>query len=159
METTKQKPAPQEKQPGGIMGDFHRLQTNGTATVAEIREFLAQTKGKSPQEVMGLVAGSNLVWSTLIATAAILVGMALLTAGPYAVGKLYPEAKPEGPAKPAPAAAEAPQPAETAAADQPKTNKDKALSAMNMDEAKPSDPTKNPLENNKELENLLDKID
>lgn len=157
-ETTKQKSPSTEKTPPGIVGDFHRLKTNGAATVAEIREFLAQTKGRSPQEVMGMVAGSNLIWSTLIATAATLVFMALFTVGPYAVGKLLPEKKVAAPAKPAPAKTPEPAPVESTAADKPvKTDKDKAISAMQMDEAKNADPNKNPLEDSKELEDLLNK--
>ena len=160
METTKEQSAA-EKIPGGVVGDFHRLKVNGAATVAELRDFLAQTRGKSPQEVLGMVAGSNLVWSTLLATVITVVLMAAFTAGPYYLSKGSPQKPPVAPAAAAVKPAEVKpveKPVETAVADKPaKTNKDQALKALEMDEAKISDPKKNPLEGSKELESLLDK--
>ena len=160
METSKTKAA-SDKPPAGIVGDIHRLKTNGAATVAEIREFLATTRGKSPQEVMGMVAGSNLIWSTLIASAATAVFMFVFTAGPYAVGKMFPapQVAPPVAAAPAPAKVEEPKTPDAALAEKPKSTKDQAIRAMEMDEAKAADPKKNPLENNKELDSLLDKLD
>ena len=53
------------------------------AATAELREFLAQMRGKSPSEMLGAIASSNLVQSTLIATAAITATIVILTVIPF----------------------------------------------------------------------------
>ena len=161
--------------PFGIGRDLDRLKTGGAATAAELREFLGQMRGKRPQEVLGLVAGSGLAKSMLTATLGCLVLMAALTVIPYFLYHRGP--KPAAKAAPKAAAAQA-VPAKTAAAqpDAPKTDQaaktakapapestsappahvERAIKAMGMDETKLADPKKNPLE--KSLDKLLDKI-
>lgn len=50
-------------------GEFSRLSVNARETKEELQEFLGSMRGKSPQEVLGLVAASGLtqgiLWSTL----------------------------------------------------------------------------------------------
>ncbi|MFP6900158.1 MAG: hypothetical protein VCA36_04400, partial [Opitutales bacterium] len=67
--------------------DLERMGKNSQAVVGELREFLATLKGKSPKEMMGSVAESNLIQSTLIATGIIFVLLVTLTAIPYALKK------------------------------------------------------------------------
>ena len=43
----------------GIARDLQQLKTHSAASVAELREFLAQMRGRRPQEVLGLVAGQS----------------------------------------------------------------------------------------------------
>ena len=40
--------------------DLRELKTNSSATVQELQEFLSQLRGKSPQEMLGVVASSQL---------------------------------------------------------------------------------------------------
>lgn len=66
---------------GPPAGRIARIKHDGAASAAELREFLRSVKGKSPQEVMGAMAQSSLVQSTVIATAAIcmiLVGASVI---------------------------------------------------------------------------------
>ena len=57
----------------GAMQDYQSLRENTTASVGELREFLGRLKGRSPQEVMGIVAQSSLVRGISIATAGTLI--------------------------------------------------------------------------------------
>ena len=59
------------------------------AATAELREFLAQMRGKSPKEMLGAIANSNLVQSTLIATAAVTAALVVLTIVPFGVDKIF----------------------------------------------------------------------
>lgn len=156
-------------------GEFRRLKESSAFTVDELREFLAKMRGKSPQEVLGLVASSDLLRATVQATIGCIVLLALMTVGPY---YLYSGAKPAKDVgqKPQPTAAQpaaaATPPAATAetekkpdvgstanaAATNPnQPNLEKAAKKMGMDETKVTDPKKNPLENN--LDKLLDKLE
>src|SRR5688572_7177489 len=95
--------------------DLKHLQENGSASAAEMAEFLAHLRGRRPQEVLGIVAQSGLTRGITIATIWTLVFMAVFTAGPYFWSKKSPaEAKPI--AKQAPAAT---KPAEAAPVEQP----------------------------------------
>ena len=66
--------------------DLRQLKTNSAATVAELKAFLKQLQGKSPQEMLGIVAGSQLVRAIGISTALVAVTMVVFTAIPYARG-------------------------------------------------------------------------
>ncbi len=56
--------------PRGLRRDMRQVRTHGSATMQELREFLANMKGKRPQEVLGMIAQSSLIqgmfWSTVI---------------------------------------------------------------------------------------------
>lgn len=102
--------------PLGVGRDLARLRSESAATAAELREFLGQMRGKRPQDVLGLVAGSGLARAMLIATLGCVVLMAALTVIPYF---LYhrgapPAAQPAAKTVPAKAAAKT-APAETTA--------------------------------------------
>ncbi len=73
-----------------VIRDFKQLQESGGASVAELREFLRTMKGKSPQEMLGTVAQSNLVRSTTISA----VGCALLLVALTGMGLGYKAAFP-----------------------------------------------------------------
>lgn len=55
--------------------DVRKLKASGAATADELNQWLAKMRGKSPKEVLGLVASSSLVKSFVLATflAAILI--------------------------------------------------------------------------------------
>ena len=63
--------------------DLKQLGKNSKAVVGELREFLANLQGKSPKEMMGAVAESNLVQSLLISTLAMAILIFALSAIPY----------------------------------------------------------------------------
>ncbi len=65
--------------------DLKRMSKNSQAVVGELREFLANMKGKSPKEMMGSVAESNLFQSMFLATGIMAVLLVAFTAIPYAL--------------------------------------------------------------------------
>lgn len=154
---------------GGIVRDLRRLKSDGSASVAELREFLKDVKGKSPQEMLGLVAKSGLTRSITLATFLFAVLLAALTLIPY--GMQAREAKsPETPSAQEPAAEttaaqavdEAPKPDTAATTPAEETNgvpsdPEHALEVLGIGETRAADPDKNPLED--KLNNLLDGVE
>ena len=136
--------------------DLHRARENAFASTAELREFVHNLKGKSPQEVLGAVANSGLAQGVGLATVGTIILMAVFTVGPYFLyGKPAPPApKKEAAAVAEPAAATA-QTTEKAAA--PSTdasaNAQRTLDKMGESETKTADPKVNPLD---DLDDLLD---
>ena len=153
----------------GVSRDLRRLKVNASASLGELREFLAQTRGRSPQEVLGMVAGNTLVrcigWAALGAAILLVVG----TIGPYLVwGPATTRPAKARPPAAAPAAPQAQAPAQKAtpvsvspgasATDQPSPeDAKKAMKVMGLGETKTADPKNNPME--KKLDNLLDKLE
>ena len=70
----------QQQQPPG---ELQALRANSQATVAELRQFLSELKGRSPQDVMGTVAESSLVRSIVTACLGCMVVLVVFTAGPW----------------------------------------------------------------------------
>jgi hypothetical protein len=163
----------------GIVRDLTQLKTHGSASVAELREFLAQTRGRGPQEVLGMLAGSHLLRNVALATVAALAIFVVGTIIPWWMGLASPDnqssAKTPAAAKTAASApveakqggkspAEQPVPHKPAAPTVPAaeakvhpSDADKAVKVMGLGETKVADPKKNPLE--KGLDNLLDKLE
>ena len=83
MDNTKRHLSEQKPGSAGVAGDLRRLKSDGVASAAELREFLGNLKGRSPEDVMGAVAQSNLVRSIGLATVGCLGLMAVLTIIPY----------------------------------------------------------------------------
>ena len=147
----------------GPLNDLRSVHSNGAVSLGELREFLGTLHGKSPQEVIGIVSTSLLVQSMLIAVAGTLAILLVFTLGPYLV---YgpPQAR-QAAKKPAAPAAPS-QPAAAASAVAPTTGTDgtsqpdaeAAAKVLGIDEAKPADPTRNPLDN-PSLDKLLDGVD
>lgn len=139
--------------------DMENLKQNGAASLDELKTFLGGLKGRSPQEVVGIVSTSLLVQSMVVSTLATLGILAVFTVGPYLV--YGPPKEKKTAAVPPPAAAPANAPA-AATADTGKAgeltteDKSKALQKMGIDETKTADPNQNPLEKN--LDNLLDNV-
>jgi hypothetical protein len=149
--------------------ELHALKQNGSASVEELREFLAKLKGRSPQEVIGIVSSSLLIQSLTLATVGTLALIAVMTVVPYMLW---------GPLKSGPQVAKTPAaaPAESSSSEtakspsSEKTNASgaetakatseaepdpaKAAKVLGIEETKTADPTKNPLESN--LDKLLD---
>ena len=97
-------------QPRGVFKDVKRLQTDGNASVEELREFLAELKGKSPQEMLGIVAESGLVKGMVTATVGMVAVLFVFTIGPWAYNELAGEpVQPQAAVPPAAAQNPAPQ--------------------------------------------------
>lgn len=56
------------------------------ATADELRAFIAQSRGKSPQEVLGMIAQSGLARSIALAAALVFGLLVIMTILPYALG-------------------------------------------------------------------------
>lgn len=150
----------------GLRGDMYRAHDGAIATTAELREFVRNLRGKSPQEVLGAVANSGLAQGVALATFGTVVLMAVFTIVPYYVygGKAAAAAalaaKKEAAAKAEAAAAaeEAAKADATASKAKPaakdaSSNAQQTLEKMGESETKQADPKVNPLDN---LDDLLE---
>ena len=148
----------QPQQPmASTKSDLRNLRDNSSATVAELKAFLKQLQGKSPQEMLGIVAGSQLIRAIGVATVLVLVAGLIFTAIPYARGagkekENAAQQNPEGPTaaepaipKPTPAAPTPNNPAPNTPAN-PLTPTTPNLSNLGVTEEKKAPPNENPLE-------------
>ena len=171
MDTPKQSPEATETSSIGIVRDVRQLRGHGEATAAELREFLAQTRGRSPQEVLGVVAGSRLTRSIALATVGTVFVLAVGTIVPWLLDRATSAG--ESPAKaavadtaataktdPAEATPRAPAPvaseADLANPQPSPADAEKAVEAMGLGDTKTADPKSNPLEDT--LDNLLNNL-
>lgn len=160
MDRTREQAEPQITPAKGLKGDIERLKTNSVATAAELRAFVAGLKGRSPQEVMGLVTETGLFKGVAQATVGCVVLIAALTVLPWAFADEKPEKSSETAATAAtqePAASGSETPAATGtetAATSGKVDPAAAVKAMGEDEVKPADAATDPLDNT--LNNLLE---
>lgn len=161
MENTKEQVEHIQPKKSGPARDIDNLKKGTTATVEELREFVAGLKGRSPQEVLGIVASNGLTKGIIHATfgwALLLVSLTLLD---------YSLASDEDPQTDKQANAQKQEADDAKAADNADStktakvddtqnsveqNQAKAANAMGIDKVK--DPDANPLDN--QLNNLLD---
>lgn len=144
------------------LGEFRNLKDNGSASLVELKEFLSTLRGRSPQEVIGIVKTSLLIQSLVFATVGTVAFLFVFTVAPYMIWGPQVAQKPKKPTATAAAQpAAAPAPAADAAKAQVKTegapagvDAAKAAKAMGMDEAKAADLKTNPLD--KDTDKLLD---
>jgi len=121
--------------------DLRELRSHSRATVAELQAFLRELKGRSPQEMLGLVAGSQLVRSIGLSSAIVAGVILIFTAIPYFFATEKPAvAAPTPP--PALTAPEAP-PAEV----KPEVPAADPLSNLGVGGEIAAPPDQNPLEN------------
>lgn len=74
--------ADSKKQPSesqGVLGQMSRLKHHSNASADELRQFIQSMKGKSPQQVLGLIAQSDLIRSTAMAAVFFVILLAVLT--------------------------------------------------------------------------------
>ncbi len=153
----------------GIAADMKRLKSDTASTAEEVREFIANLKGRSPQEVLGAVSESGLVQATIQATFGCLIVLVACTVVPWALKSDEPAVAAATDSTTTAAtdasddAADDP-PSETASADAPSGNNApgssdaaRAAAAMKIDETVVTDPKSNPLDGN--LDKLLDGLD
>ena len=63
--------------------ELRNLRNNSQATVAELKAFLGELKGRSPQEMLGMVAGNQLFRATVHALVLIAALLVIFTVIPY----------------------------------------------------------------------------
>jgi hypothetical protein len=63
--------------------ELRNLRNNSQATVAELKAFLGELKGRSPQEMLGMVAGNQLFRATIHALVLITAVLVIFTVIPY----------------------------------------------------------------------------
>jgi hypothetical protein len=122
--------------------DLRELKGNSRATVQELQAFLRELKGKSPQEMLGVVSSSQLARSLILSTGLVAGGILLFTAIPFFLG---------GKQAPAPVSTNTPAPpvaAPAAVAEVPQAPpKPDAPSTLGVGDELTAPPNKNPLEN------------
>ena len=170
MDKTKHSPEQPETSGSGIARDVRQVRAHSQATAAELREFLAETRGRSPQEVLGMVAGSSLVRSIALAAVGTVLVLAVGTIVPWLTSGETSDGKPS--ANAAAAVPEETTPADepgstmkardpsTAGAANPKpspADAKKAVDVMGLGDTKAADPKSNPLEKN--VDKLLDGLE
>lgn len=131
--------------------DLRKLSRNASASAVELREFLAQMRGKSPREMLGTVATSNLGKSLLQAVGGVVGAIILFTLIPFAFNKTAPSDKPAAspqelvPSSPAAASASKQStPAEPPL--DPDAKPGKALDKLGIGESREAPLSVNPLE-------------
>ena len=132
--------------------DLRVLKSNSTATVQELQEFLRELRGKSPQEMLGVVASSQLIRATILSVVLVTAAIFALTAIPYFFGD-EPAPEPIATVTPAAAAAVAPVAAAKVASDETPG----PLSPLGVNESLPAAPNSNPLED--KAENFLQDLE
>ncbi|MDF1713960.1 MAG: hypothetical protein P1U90_17120 [Akkermansiaceae bacterium] len=126
--------------------DLRELKANSSATVQELQEFLRDLKGKSPQEMLGAVASSQLFQATLLSIILVIIAIFTLTAIPYFLGdQTTPD--PGSPIVTAPVSS-APAPREPETSPQAKPKDGEALAPLGVNEKKTAPANVNPLEDN-----------
>jgi len=129
--------------------DLRELNTNSKATVAELKSFLRELKGRTPQEMLGVVAASQLIRALATSTLLVGVGILIFTAVPFFLsgGEEATAATPESeavtpdasPPPPPEASPTTPAPIEATPGD--------PLSKLGVGEEKAAPANVNPLEN------------
>ncbi len=155
---------------GGVANDLHKLRQNGSASAAELREFLSSIQGKSPQEALGAFTSSGLVQALFLSTIGFVVLIGVFTVVPYLMSE--PAEAASKPAKSKAASTPAAQPktatddaTETAtttpdaSVDKPPANPsasqpdlNNAARVLGIDETKGTDPAEAP-----DLDSILDR--
>lgn len=144
--------------------DMERLGKNSQAVVGELREFLANLKGKSPKEMMGAVAESHLGKSLVSATVFMAVLLFVLSAVPFYLKqnqeaeKLARDETPSGSLSTEQEKESEYVPEESGSGEKPvATPEQSTADALGIGEQKVADPDSNPLDSSGE--DLLDGLD
>lgn len=165
MDSTRQHLEQQQARGTGLAQEFRQLSQDGSASAAELQDFLGQLKGRSPEEVMGAVAQSGLIQSTVMATLGCVALLVVCTIVPYALSDSSSEVQEASAAVNAAVTNDADvkiDATEAAATGDVATSSgepdvERAAEAMGIGGAVEADPNKNPLDS--KLDKLLDGIE
>ncbi len=132
----------QTKPMASLSRDIRNLQSNTSSTTAEVRTFLAEMQGKSPREMLGVIAQSDLVSSLLVSTAIICFLLVAFTGLAFAMGndEAQPTAASTGSAPANQPAQENSGKAPTTGTTDNSTPAEKAAKALKVDQEKKGDP-------------------
>lgn len=151
-----QQPDPNAPTSGrGMHRDIKSVQVNSAAVGTEIGDFLEQMRGRSPQEMLGLVAQSDLIRSTIVATVGCVVLILALTIIPHVLREEAPakaDVKAETPATQTPPdVAKTPDPVAVGKTDTGNTktgdNPDKVAKTLGIGDVKTGSPDLDPFKN------------
>jgi cell envelope opacity-associated protein A len=131
--------------------ELRNLRNNSQATVAELKAFLGELKGRSPQEMLGMVASNQLFRATIHALILIGALIAVFTVVPY-LTRDEPAIVVPKTAETSPTPAPAETPAESATPTQPDT-----VEKLGIGEEKQAPPDVNPLDSG--IDNFLDELE
>jgi hypothetical protein len=130
---------------------MRQLRQHSQATVAELKTFLAEMKGRSPQEMLGMVSGHPLV-RAMVQSAALLLAILLgCTAVPYWTRDQATPPPPTVESAPPPAA---PEPVDADPTPEPPPE---AAEILGVGEEKQAPPKVNPLDT--DTGNFLDDLE
>lgn len=152
----------------GLGGELRNMRENGQASAEELRSFLKSVQGRSPQEVLGVVAQSGLASSILFSTIGCVVLLVVFSVIPYQLEKLSANEASAKPTKKEAAETDEKTVAEPSKADQQTAAKTESQEnvpdanapdpslpdKLGIGETKNADPKTNPLDSN--IDNLLD---
>jgi len=153
----------------GLAADMKRMKSDASTTAEEVREFIANLKGRSPQEVLGAVSESGLVQATIQSTFGCMVVLVICTVAPWALSTdeaAAVAAEAETSAAPSelsednttvPSTEMASTDSAAGGDVSEETDATRAAAAMKIDETLITDPKSNPLDGN--LDKLLDGLD
>jgi hypothetical protein len=151
----------------GLRRDVRQASEGVSASTAELRQFLHDMRGRSPKEMLGMVAQSGLMKATTAAAIGFVVVLVVFTLVPFGWAKLFPPGEQTTAAKAdddkktadqkadaAKAEAAKPPTAEQTAA---KKAGDDLINKLGIGEQKPADPKTNPLDS--KADDLLKGLD
>jgi hypothetical protein len=121
--------------------DLRELKANSSATVTELKEFLRQLRGKGPQEMLGVVASSQLFRATILSAILVTTALFAFTVIPYFFG--------DDPAPEPVVETTAPAPTPVPSVPEPKLSdpaKPVNLAPLGINEELTAPPNSNPLE-------------
>ena len=129
------------------VADARKLKRNATATADELRAFLRELRGKSPKEMLGEVANSNLFQASVTAATGTAILILFFTIVPFVWSKITGSDTPEV-ATPNAVATET-QPATPATPETPATTTPdpSAADALGVGQERTAPANVNPLEN------------
>ena len=128
-----------------VTRDVQGVRNNSAATAKELRSFLLQMKGRSPAEMLGMVAQSSLFKSLITATVLMALLMVVCTIIPFGMAKLQGGATDEAVVVDEVAGPVVPPPAEIAPVEQVKETS--VEEALGIGDALDAPVDANPLEN------------
>lgn len=160
-------PAPDNAPLVSTKRELRNLGANTQATTAELKAFLAELKGHSPQEMLGMVAASQLFRALILSSILVFALILVFTVIPYFMEdeettNTTAKAEVSQPASVQPAPTEPqpvnPQPLDRTQSDSTLANPTQPdVSALGVNEEKSAPPSVNPLDGSND--NFLDGLD
>lgn len=133
--------------------ELRNLRNNSQATIEELKSFLREMKGRSPQEMLGMVAGNRLFRATIQSCVLVFLVLLVFTAIPY-VMREAPKAPVVKESVASPAHEKA---AEPVVPNDPPAPNPKAIETLGVGEEKKAPADVNPLDS--DTKDFLDELE